>query len=395
MASSEGRVPARSVDEAIAREGDRRYEDRLTEVLATALDKHPPLAHALMKAAGVQLDAEGITFRVRTQRAFSVVADPSRTRSTDLEIVALAGEVPVGRLWCENKLDSRERKEQLDDQYDALQAAAPAAQSSRLLAIVPIDRDRREINERTRVSKAFDVKVLTWLELNDLVRRVGMHSAGAAWPDSGRAELATTESWGVLCNLLEEIAEHGGVLASEPLTAADLSALAQINETMKRLRWLLWQVFDSPRAAPYMRRSSNLPEWRDPDSSGLTVHIDIGAPLRPCWIDNDDIKWTRFAAISANSDGDPPAILEVGLWAWAEPVRTEIARRGDWRDRLASYDFELELESQGAPDAQKAWVWRDVSLFEVLDAELIPQRDAIAASVSQVLSYLERQDLAP
>ena len=98
------------------------------------------------------------------------------------------------------------------------------------------------------------------------------------------------------------------------MTQADLIALARINETIKRLQSLLWQVFDSAEIRPYTRKSRTNPKWLNPDYYGLAVQADVAAPTAASWIEDHDVGWTRCAAIKAGSEHDRPAVPEVGVW---------------------------------------------------------------------------------
>jgi hypothetical protein len=336
------------------------------------------------------LPAEGVTFRIRTQKLIGVGG-----RSTDLEIVAWQGAKPLVRLWFENKLDSTERERQLDDQYDALQIAQPAAAASRLFAIVKADSQREEIEMHSRVSNVFSADVLTWLEVRDLVRKVGRQAAGSEWPRRpGKPD--TAESWGVLCELLWEIGNQSAspVLGSEPVTQDDLNALAHINRTIERLKSLLWQVFDSPEMHPYGRKSFSDPKWPNPNYYGFVVQADISAPTVSCWIEDDEVGWMRYAAISAGSGNDSPALLEVGVWT-PDVIDAGAENTQAWRDRLEVADFHLDVPKASNPNEPKAVVWLEEPLFEDLQPELIAQRDHVAALIRDALQSLERDGLAP
>ena len=125
------------------------------------------------------------------------------------------------------------------------------------------------------------VEVLTSLEVCDLVREVGRRGAGGDWPTTS-VSAKTTEGSSVLGELLREIGNQSAspVLSSEPMTQADLIALARINETIKRLQSLLWQVFDSAEIRPYTRKSRTNPKWLNPDYYGLAVQADVAARRR-------------------------------------------------------------------------------------------------------------------
>jgi hypothetical protein len=412
MATFEGRIPAQSVPEAVARVGPSRAEDSFTEALATTLDQHDGLALALMAAAGFKLDAEGLTFEVRTQKAFRVVGQPERLRSTDLQIVAFRGPKIVGRAWCECKLDSRESKEQLDNQYEALQVSTPITRQRRLLAIVRSDADRLRVEATERASKSYRARVLTWLEVNDLVSNLGRQSAGAEWAQRPFG-VRTTENWDILAEFLEQFEGRVIRFACRPLSQRDLSALAHINDAMDHAKWLLWMAFRSPQIQPYDRRSEMPPDWHDWDIDGLAVlsaTIDVIAPVASSWIDRDG--WTRYAAITAGAEGKP-AFVEAGVWASADLLHARPAPEKDWVRRLEAAKFTFSPSRSETPRAtdssgswdqtydeyerEKAYVAREISLPALLESQesLTGQRDRIAGAIRDALQALQRSGLAP
>jgi hypothetical protein len=55
---------------------------------------------------GFNVDARGVTFKVKAQKQISRISKGS----TDLEVLAVRGSDVIARLWSEHKLDSSERE---------------------------------------------------------------------------------------------------------------------------------------------------------------------------------------------------------------------------------------------------------------------------------------------
>jgi hypothetical protein len=176
-----GRQASTVLRRAAARFGEHRQEDRLTAVFAATLQRNEQLTQALMKKCGVRLRSDGLTFDVSPQAP--IRHDTRASRTTDIAITALRGSTPVGRLWCEGKLYAPEGPRQLDDQFAALSEQTPATGNGRLVAIVLGDEDEEKIKAAQRHSPAFKIRVITWLDVKDLVNEVGASALGADWLD--------------------------------------------------------------------------------------------------------------------------------------------------------------------------------------------------------------------
>jgi len=86
-------------------------------------------------------------------------------------------------VWVENKLYAREGPRQLEDQWRALRAEKPILSAQHLVAIVLTRDDVAKSQRKARVPAGFDVRVLRWLEIKDLVIAAGADAGGQYWCD--------------------------------------------------------------------------------------------------------------------------------------------------------------------------------------------------------------------
>lgn len=161
-----------------------KAEDRLTEILAVALQEHATFPDCFLDEAGISLavGTDDRSAEVRTQR-------PTwERRLVDLEVVIREGYTPVARLWCENKVGAAYQPNQLRHYRDALRQEAGGRTRSGLVTIVR----RAAVAAAERVirdANLDDVPVWTWDDVGAIAETAGRRAAWEAQP--GRS----TGSW--------------------------------------------------------------------------------------------------------------------------------------------------------------------------------------------------------
>ena len=380
-----GRQANTVLRQAAARFEEHRQEDRLTAVFAATLQRNEQLVQALMRKCGVRLRSDGLSFDVCPQAAIRHGTRASRT--TDIAITALRGSMPVGRLWCEGKLYAPEGRRQLDDQFAALSERTPATGNGRLVAIVLRDEDEETIRAAERQSPTFKIRVITWLDVKDLVNEVGASALGADWLDR-----PVRPREGIDIAILRAFVRRleGGNLVSRILNARAFSETSfRAIETDDKLAlepatWFLFHASTSDRVRILATQGAEGKVTRTPDGGSL---------IRQDLLPNRDTRFVTagfrpFVAISAAAISGSAA-LQVGVFARARDLDLDGRDMDSWAARLARIGFDLAgIE----PIREEVKIARGVPLREIAarGTSIRVQRAAAADFISRGL-----RDLAP
>jgi hypothetical protein len=386
--SNTGTRAMTAVRQAAARVNVKQQENRLTAVLAVTLAGNEQLTRALMQKCGVRLRGDGVTFDVRPQAR--IRPGTATRRTTDIAITALRGSRSVGRLWCEAKQYAREGPRQLDDQFAALCAQAPASGNGRLLAIVLRDNDGEKIKAADRESLAFKVCVMTWLDVKDLVNEIGARTLGADWLDLP-AQAAEGMDIAVLRAFVRWV--EGRDCTSPILTARALSdrSIAAIEAgdkvALRRARWFLWHAATSDRVRTHAEFGSLGYLTHSPDG-GLLLRQDLcpGPATR-----FSATGFYPFIGISV-SESSGTAMLQVGAFAQAGNFDWVGRDLDAWASRLANARFDVAgVESLG----EEVQIARSKPLREIAACgpSIRAQRTAAVDLISRGLRNLDRTAL--
>jgi hypothetical protein len=155
----------------------RRYgkgEDRLTELLALALESHPAFARALLDRCLQVDDRRPPVVAERFDARCQVWTDLSRI--VDLELRAFDGDGRLTALvWSENKIWAAYQHEQLQSYASSLERSA-GPHPRRLVTIVS------ETAQAPDAARALDIPVLTWSEVARIAVAAGRTDEhGARW----------------------------------------------------------------------------------------------------------------------------------------------------------------------------------------------------------------------
>jgi hypothetical protein len=203
------------------------HEDRLTDLLALALESHVHFANRLLETAGLPAADE---IEVVTQ------VPTAEGRRVDLQILGYSAAGKVTRLWSENKDGARYQREQLPSYATAL---ARFPERRRLITVVA---SKAEAPQDEVTPARWEC--LTWREIAHMALQAGRDSAGrpgsADWrTDAARPQAPASER--ILLEFVRYLEEEHGVVL-RPLGHENVAAMAHIADTVASIRELLNQL---------------------------------------------------------------------------------------------------------------------------------------------------------
>lgn len=223
-------------------------EDRLTELVAVAVQANVGFARALLIRAGID---PHVAERVTRVRALTQTWTP-RGRRPDMEVLGYRHDALVCRVWCEHKIGALYQPDQLED-YSADLAAMPGATVA-LLTVV------------TRIGQAppGSWHAATWADVAADAVALIRTACGVRW----RSEVWRPETAArllVLAELLTYLDRELDIV-SEPLTSADILVFAGSSRAYDTLDALLRraaQLCGEPMSGDV--------DWNDAASAGWVL----------------------------------------------------------------------------------------------------------------------------
>jgi hypothetical protein len=321
-------------------------EDRLTEVLATVLERSPALVASIAGRSGLSAPHR---YEVRTQ-----VRPPSGVR-VDLEIRGFSEDhSPAWLLWSEHKTHTSFHGDQLQ-RYRKSLAADPFADTKRLVAILlgPPTPSEREQAQRAEAT------LMSWGDIALACRRLRTQGddAVAEWIDFFTNEM--------------------GEQVAEPLTAGGVDIAVQADALYVTLEDLTEQPM---RAAC--------------DELGLPAPKAVGdywaSTPTAGWAAEHGVKLYMQYDVHGEVGGEPA--FKIGFYTVGEDA-ANLAEDADLADKLR--EAGLGVYADGARHAAEFDIWCEVAMSEVTtEPSLEAQRARLGGACTAFFNAVLTGDLA-
>jgi len=303
---------AKSLLEAALR--DPGPENRLTELLATAISEHQGFAVRLAEAVDVPNLPSGTSASCASQ-----VITPEG-RFVDLEIALWHEDRVTRRIWCENKIHAAFQPEQLPDYLEALQRIDPDG----VLVVIAPESRRAGIEAHAPEGTCF----LSWQRVAEEAHAAG-REVGEGWSDAETRPSSATQ------RLLEEFVEYMqntedlGVMI-EPLRIRHAVALRDAREAMEIAQTLMDRAVE--RSSYESKRSAI-----SPDGSWAKHRLRPTEHGSQPW---GSLEVMRVSRDWIREDATGEAVYVAGITLGKEHADLRTGERySGWREKIAREGF--------------------------------------------------------